>query len=153
MTCENKLETSLVPLTVDHIGSAWQLFADNQKRYSDITVDLWVDEPCLFVEQFEAICTGPSDCKIFVILHEDRVIGFIDSSPEKKSTRIGYIIDAAYEGKGIMKRHLSEAISQLPHPVEARILEDNVRSIHLVERLGFIKKNKIDADYSLWELI
>ena len=145
--------TRLAPLSPEHLESAWELFAKNHERLDDIIVDLWVDEPALFFEHFLPIAQLLTTCRAYVILKEDVVIGFLDTGPGAHATRIGYLIDQAHEGQGIMKQHLSEALARLSYPVEARIHQDNTRSQALVERLGFVKTETIDTHYHLWRLI
>lgn len=152
MSCENTQSKLLLKLRLDHLQSVWELFAANHQRLDDITVDLWLDEPSLFFEHFSAIVQDQTDCRAFVILNEGQVIGFIDSSPEAKSTRIGYLIDKDYEGQGIMSRYLPDVIAQLPHPIEARIFAENIRSQKLVERLGFLPHHDENNDYTIWIL-
>ena len=64
---------------------------------------------------------------------------------------LGYQIDAAYEGKGLMHEALAEAIRYLfevkaLHRVQANHLPENQRSAALLARLGFMREG-LAKDY------
>lgn len=68
-----------------------------------------------------------------------------------QSCILGYQIDAAYEGKGLMHEALAEAIRYLfevkaLHRVQANHLPENQRSAALLARLGFMREG-LAKDY------
>ena len=77
----------------------------------------------------------------------DRVIGHLRFSQIFRgvfhSAMLGYSIDAAHEGRGLMREGLEAALADIfgprvrLHRVQANTLVDNVRSLGLLERLGF----------------
>lgn len=62
-----------------------------------------------------------------------------------QSCTLGYQIDAAYEGRGLMREALVEAIAYMfevkaLHRVQANHLAENHRSAALLSRLGFVRE-------------
>ena len=79
----------------------------------------------------------------------DNIIGSINFQGIRrgpfKSCQIGYKIDKEFSGQGLTFEAANSAISSLfvienIHRVEALIATDNLPSIHLAERLGFIQE-------------
>ncbi len=88
-------------------------------------------------------------------LPESRVIGRIGFSQifrgPFQSCILGYQIDAAYEGKGLMHEALEEAIRYMfdvkaLHRVQANHVPENRRSAALLTRLGFVREG-LAKDY------
>jgi ribosomal-protein-alanine N-acetyltransferase len=68
-----------------------------------------------------------------------------------QSCILGYQIDAAYEGKGLMHEALTAAIAYLfdvkdLHRIQANHLPENARSAALLARLGFVREG-LAKDY------
>ena len=68
-----------------------------------------------------------------------------------QSCILGYQIDAAYEGKGLMQEALAAAIDYMfdvkaLHRIQANHLPENARSAALLARLGFVREG-IAKDY------
>ena len=68
-----------------------------------------------------------------------------------QSCILGYQIDAAYEGKGLMKEALAAAIDYMfdvkaLHRIQANHLPENARSAALLARLGFVREG-LAKDY------
>ena len=65
---------------------------------------------------------------------------------------VGYQIDREFEGRGLMREALSTAIDELfsphvnLHRVQANVRPENVRSLGLLERLGFVREG-LARDY------
>jgi ribosomal-protein-alanine N-acetyltransferase len=61
------------------------------------------------------------------------------------SAMLGYAIDAAHEGRGLMREALEAALAHAfgplgLHRVQANARPENVRSLALLERLGFVRE-------------
>jgi ribosomal-protein-alanine N-acetyltransferase len=78
-----------------------------------------------------------------------RVIGRINFTQIARgpfqSCMLGYAIDAALEGRGLMREALEAAIGHVfavlrLHRIQANYVPDNVRSGRLLERLGFARE-------------
>lgn len=60
-----------------------------------------------------------------------------------RNAMLGYAIDAAHEGRGLMREALAAAIDEVfsprvnLHRVQANVRPENLRSLALLERLGF----------------
>ncbi len=68
-----------------------------------------------------------------------------------QSCILGYQIDAAYEGKGLMREALAAAIGYMfevkaLHRIQANHLPENARSAALLKRLGFVREG-LAKDY------
>ncbi len=79
-------------------------------------------------------------------------IGFWRIESENHRAEIGYLLDPAFHGKGIMheamKVVLDYGFSTLKlHSVEANIDKDNEASMKLVERCGFVKEAHFKENY------
>jgi ribosomal-protein-alanine N-acetyltransferase len=62
-----------------------------------------------------------------------------------QSCMLGYAIDAAHEGRGLMREALEAAIVHVftalrLHRIQANYVPENVRSGRLLERLGFVRE-------------
>ncbi len=72
-------------------------------------------------------------------------IGFWRIEKENHRAEIGYLLDPAFQGKGIMYETM-QAVLEFGftilklHSIEANIDKDNEASIKLVERCGFVKE-------------
>ena len=85
-----------------------------------------------------------------------RVIGQIHFSQISRgpfcSAVVGYQIDREFEGRGLMREALTTAIDELfsphvnLHRVQANVRPENVRSLGLLERLGFVREG-LARDY------
>ena len=69
-------------------------------------------------------------------------IGYHDVEPASRRVAIGYWIDAAHEGRGIMMRAVKALVAHAfgelgMKRVEIRVAPDNARSRAIPERLGF----------------
>lgn len=72
-------------------------------------------------------------------------IHFLTSDPHNKQVEIGYTLNKAYWGKGYASEALSAVIDYLfntlnKHRITASIDPTNLKSIQLLERLGFRKE-------------
>lgn len=73
------------------------------------------------------------------------VIGYVNIKPESFRAEVGYVLNNKYTGKGIAYEAL-EAVLEYGfnrvhlHSVEAIIRPDNVASVKLVEKAGFIRE-------------
>lgn len=73
------------------------------------------------------------------------VIGYVGFKPESARAEVGYVIHPDYFGKGVGYESLKAVVDygfnvvQL-HSIEAIIRPDNVASIKLVEKLGFVRE-------------
>ena len=68
-----------------------------------------------------------------------------------QSCTLGYQVDAAYEGKGVMHEALTAAIAymfdvKVLHRIQANHLPENARSAALLARLGFVREG-LAKDY------
>lgn len=154
MTKSNNCSVRSTVLTEHHLPELLGFFQRNVDRIDDISVFMWAEDPELFYDHWLPIAKGHTDCVVRVLAHEHRVVGVIESSSDGNGSRIGYMIDLEFEGQGLMYDHLGPLLNQIPHPVEARILNTNVRSQRLVERLNFIQDtNSLRDEHYIWRLI
>jgi RimJ/RimL family protein N-acetyltransferase len=77
-------------------------------------------------------------------------IHFFDA--DKKQVGIGYTLDKNYQGKGYMTEALIAAINYIfidldKHRITASIDPDNIKSIKLVEKLGFRKEGHFKKSF------
>lgn len=136
-----------------HLTQLYEFFVRNSTRIDDISVALWSDDYELFLEHWQPIAANLTNCVVRVIINGDRLIGIIESSSSSAGSRIGYMIDSEFEGRGIMRQYLSELLTLLVHPVEARIEQSNQRSIRLVESLDFqCDEHSLSNDHFIWRL-
>lgn len=75
-------------------------------------------------------------------------IGFADIDLKNNSGELGYVLNPAYQGKGYMqeamKRLLSLCFEQLlVKRIQLRIMQENLLSVHLAERVGFVKEGTL----------
>lgn len=73
------------------------------------------------------------------------VVGFYRINWENHRTEIGYILNPLHSGKGYVHEACSALINFAFeeigfHSLEAVIHPDNIKSIHVVEKLGFVKE-------------
>ncbi len=79
--------------------------------------------------------------------HEDEIVGFCNFSQifrgPFQACYLGYHIDAAYQGKGLMSEAVAKATeymfeTQNLHRIMANYMPSNERSARLLHRLGFV---------------
>jgi ribosomal-protein-alanine N-acetyltransferase len=80
----------------------------------------------------------------------DRVIGHLRFTQIARgpfqNAMLGYAIDAAHEGRGLMREALQAALDDVfsprigLHRVQANVRPENLRSLALLERLGFVRE-------------
>jgi ribosomal-protein-alanine N-acetyltransferase len=106
-------------------------------------------------ERLEAAAKGEAagtQCGWYLALQEvpDRVVGHVRFTQIFRgpfcNAMLGYAIDAALEGRGLMREALEAAMGQAfgprlaLHRVQANARPENVRSLGLLERLGFVRE-------------
>lgn len=148
-------------LTVEHIapGHAAALaafFRRNERHLAPwdpprpagiMEPEFWQAECERAVEDFE----NGAVARWVVCLHEDpqRVIGRVNYTQIARgpfqSCMLGYAIDAAHEGRGLMHEALEATIGHVfsvlgLHRIQANYVPDNHRSGRLLERLGFMRE-------------
>jgi len=79
-------------------------------------------------------------------------IGFWRIEKENHRAEIGYLLDPAFQGKGIMHEAMQAVLEYgfgtlKLHSIEANIDKDNEASIKLVERCGFVKEAHFKENY------
>ncbi len=79
-------------------------------------------------------------------------IGFWRIVKEHHRSEIGYLLDPAFHGKGLMYEAMKAVIDYgfanlKLHSIEANIDKDNAASIKLVERCGFVKEAHFKENY------
>jgi len=86
---------------------------------------------------------------VFTMKGENRIIGNINFTNFVygvfQACYLGFSLDRSYQGKGLMREVLSEAISYIHkhyglHRIMANHLPDNERSANTLKSLGFIKE-------------
>ena len=96
----------------------------------------------------------PQTLFLYLIRLRGNTIGTIEVSHERSGAiRLGYLIDEEYEGRGIITHHLLRLIGDSTKPVEARIHENNTRSMAVAERLGLARIDEsLNLDHYIWRL-
>jgi len=92
------------------------------------------------------------------VWHKDQLIGAVGTvtmSREMDSVEVGYFVQRAHEGKGLMTPAVGAFVDHLfkeegMNRVSARIIIDNVRSHALIDRLGFIQEGVHRQEYKLY---
>ncbi|MBN1537282.1 MAG: GNAT family N-acetyltransferase [Anaerolineales bacterium] len=148
-----------------------QITADDKEaifcNFSDEAVTRWFfDQPFSELQQAEALIDEfdqhfVDECGItwaITLKDENDVIGTCGLEPYQKGGRgeIGFDLVQAYWGKGIMSEALRAAIAYgfeclSLQGIDADTYCDNKRSLILLERLGFSKREQV-ADYFRFSL-
>ncbi|MCO4794191.1 MAG: GNAT family N-acetyltransferase [Bacteriovoracaceae bacterium] len=80
-----------------------------------------------------------------------KIIGFINFTGIERgpfqACRLGYKVHHEFEGQGYMKESLTAAINYTfekmnIHRIEANYIPDNIRSGHLLNKIGFVKEGE-----------
>lgn len=119
------------------------------------SVDFWDRSTARSIEEFVADRAVRFDLFDASPAHRHRVIGRLGFSqifrgPFQACT-LGYQIDRAYEGQGLMREALTAAIAYMfdvkgLHRIQANHLPENARSAALLARLGFVREG-LAKDY------
>ncbi len=89
----------------------------------------------------------------FAIIADSELVGSITAFPAegwipaKSIPEVSFWIDRDHWGQGIATRALSEMLVRLSRPVVARTAADNMASLRLLERLGFLQV-RTERDYA-----
>lgn len=117
------------------------------------TIEYWESECLRAAEEYEEGLVAR--WLLFKRDHPDRVIGRVNFTQIARgpfqSCMLGYAIDAQHQGRGLMREALVAAIAHAfdvlrLHRIQANYVPDNVRSGHLLQRLGF-RKEGLAVDY------
>ena len=92
------------------------------------------------------------------VWHKGRLIGAagtVTMSREMDTVEVGYFVDGAHEGMGLMTPAVGALVAHLflvegMNRVSARIITDNTRSRALIERLGFTLEGVHRQGYKLY---
>lgn len=141
--------SQLISLSEDTVNDLHSLFSRNLDRLADDSIAILVEEPEWFIDEYSLVVGDPLD-QWFLIQDNDKTIGTIEVYHQGEKTRLGYLIDEDYEGRGIMRHWLGVLISEQTSLVEARIHKDNKRSQRLVESFGFVQGPLLQDDHCIW---
>ena len=145
--------TKLVALTPLNLDELYHVFKRNLDRLDDIVIDIMVEDIDDFRSAYLATLNAdPQTLFPFLIRYRGQTIGTVEVSHERSgAVRLGYLIDAEYEGRGIITHHLLKLIQQTDKPVEARIHENNARSMAVAERLGLVRdEESLNLEHYIW---
>ncbi|MDU7131639.1 MAG: GNAT family N-acetyltransferase [Enterobacteriaceae bacterium] len=142
-------------LTEDLAESFQRYIVDNRDYFSQF--EPLRDEAYFSIEniiaRIKASCNEFEEKKnlsiVFTMQGEKKIIGNANFTNFVygvfQACYLGFSIDLAYQGKGLMQEVLSEAIHHIHkhyglHRIMANHLPDNLRSANTLKRLGFIKE-------------
>lgn len=74
------------------------------------------------------------ECKIYVAVNEDRIVGFIGLKPHELSF---LYVDPAFQKRGIGKKLIEFALDQLERPIKLDVFTDNLAAKALYRKYGF----------------
>jgi ribosomal-protein-serine acetyltransferase len=91
------------------------------------------------------------------VWYRGRVVGAtgtVTMDRANDSAELGYFVVGEFEGRGLMTRAVSAFVDHMflvegMNRLSARIMTDNVRSLALIERLGFTKEGVHREEYKL----
>lgn len=148
----------------------YRLIKDNSKFDTFWVRDIEYDINVLVSQNI----TYKSPNQTYCILIDENLVGYVhffDYDEYDRTIYMGYLLDKAHQGKGIMYdacfKTISEVFENSPiNEIKVITEKDNIQSIKLLERLGFsyakhiafkkkslIKYNFRKADYSFKKLI
>jgi ribosomal-protein-serine acetyltransferase len=139
---ENDAETlyRLIHANREHIGE-WLSWVSNTTHADQIREKIreWAEKD------------EKGENKVFGIYYSDSLIGavsFVSINKEDRNAEIGYWLDKAYTGKGIMTRAcrllISYGFTQLNlHRVALSCAAGNEKSCAIAKRLGFVKEGRL----------
>ena len=92
-----------------------------------------------FMEHWMKKVLGDDTVTKKTILFEGQVVGNIVGFEMSGETQVGYWIGRDHWGKGIASRALSLILSDLDRrPLHAHVAKDNIASIRVLEKCGFV---------------
>lgn len=87
-----------------------------------------------------------------VVLHENKVAGYIAKFERFGLPEMTYWLGAEYRGKGLGTNALKAFLKHIEiRPIHARTAYDNTASIQVLRKCGFIKTGK-EIDEFVWKL-
>lgn len=132
----------------------YEIYSDEENaKYARISTIKTYEEAKSYVEHLRNGYTNREFLRWCISTeNEDKLIGLISVHKldyNNSTVQIGYVLNKKYWKKGIMKTCLSKMIDYLfdeinIERIEASIHPDNLSSIYLIERIGFIKKGLIN---------
>jgi RimJ/RimL family protein N-acetyltransferase len=89
------------------------------------------------------------------LLEKPKMIGTVHLwkiSPENHRAEIGYLLDPAFQGQGLMHETLQTVIHYgfyrlKLHSIEANVNPENMASIRLLEKIGFVREGYLKETY------
>jgi ribosomal-protein-alanine N-acetyltransferase len=144
-------------LTPDDTKAIFALRSDeNVLKYTSITAPKTLDDAAAYIEKIlnlqrsgEGIMWGIG------LKNEGKLIGNIciwNIARENYRAEIGYSLLSAYHGKGFMQEAIKPIINyafntMYLHSIEAQLSPDNLASINVLERTGFVKEAHFKDNY------
>lgn len=145
---------------VEEAGEYLDLIDGDRERLR--TFMHWVDEVTTVEDERAFLAERAMEydlgtCLPMALWHDGRLVGAIGTvtlSREMESVEIGYFVNGAHEGLGLMTRSVRAFVDHLfseegMNRVSARIITGNTRSRALVERLGFKLEGVHRQEYKL----
>lgn len=151
MNCETT-RLQIRPLCVDDKESIFSYRSDPETNKYLSLIPKSVDDIVEFIANSSTKINVPGTWFQLGIVERatNQLIGdigvhFLNSDPENKQVEIGYTLNKEFRGKGYATEALSAVIDYLfntlnKHRITASIDPTNLKSIKLVERLGFRKE-------------
>jgi len=157
-----QLETEglkLIRISNEHQEDLFKIFGDKQvTKYYNLKPLKEAGESRKLIQHFESRFQDKKGIRWGISLKkQNEIIGTIGFNNFSKSHRatIGYDLQPAFWGKGIMKEVLTKVLDFGFHElevnrIEAEVMKGNKQSVKLLEKMGFINEGLL-RDWMFWE--
>jgi RimJ/RimL family protein N-acetyltransferase len=138
----------LEPLRASHADALWPIVSDATRRFVIAPKSRTPEE---LRERWRAR-EGDEERLAWAVLLGDACIGKIDAnvSADRVATNVGYVFAAAHEGHGYATEAVGAVVEHLlragVRALHARVDPENIRSVRVLERLGFARGEVDGAD-------
>ncbi|MGC4773569.1 GNAT family N-acetyltransferase [Micromonospora sp. DT44] len=90
-----------------------------------------------FARHWARVLTNPAN-RVRTVEADGEVVGYVSAFPVDDQTEVSYWIDPQRWGRGHATAALAALLRELPRPVRARAAKDNVASLAVLRKCGFV---------------
>ncbi len=97
------------------------------------------DDRAAFTEQWDRILVDDTVVARTILWGQDEIAGYVASFVRLERREVCYWLGRAYWGRGIATAALAALLPVLPRPLLARVAVDNLGSLRVLEKCGFVR--------------
>ncbi|MFZ3566673.1 GNAT family N-acetyltransferase [Streptomyces sp. BH097] len=146
MTDNVARDISLRPLTEDDIPALFEIQLDEAAQQLAAFIDpRTARDADAFRQKYRRILADGATVNRVIEMHGE-VVGSVATFPMEGDTELTYWIRRDWWGRGVATAAVLALLDEVTErPIRARVVEDNLGSVRVLERAGFVRVGSEDA--------